>query len=78
MEKSAIKDIIYGSLFELMKNPKYYYYSTVGAGYSHLTEEGEKALVEYMSLMLYKLHESENAELDTRAKNLVIKGLKGE
>ena len=78
MEKQAIKDIMFGGLAELMKNRKYYYYSNIGNGYCHFTDDGVVALIEYMNLIGAKLYEAETAELDKRAKDLVIKGLKGE
>ena len=78
MEKDAIKDMMFGGLTELMKNRKYYYYSSIGIGYCHFTDDGVKVLAEYMNLMGAKLHEAEEAELNKRAKDLVIKGLKGE
>ena len=78
MDKQAIKDVMFGGLSELMKNRKYYYFSSVGSNYCHFTEDGQKALQEYMTLMGAKLCEAEEAELNRRAKDLVIKGLKGE
>jgi len=78
MDKQAIKDVMFGGLSELMKNRKYYYFSAVGTNYCHFTEDGQKALQEYMTLMGAKLCEAEEAELNRRAKDLVIKGLKGE
>ena len=51
MDKSAVKDLIFGGLHELMKNRKYYYYSTVGQNYSHWTDEGKEALAEYLQIM---------------------------
>lgn len=78
MEKDAIKDMMFGGLTELMKNRKYYYHSSVGSSYCHFTDDGIKALAEYMNIMGAKLYEAEEAELTKRAKDLVIKGLKGE
>jgi hypothetical protein len=78
MEKDAIKDIMFGSLVELMRDRKYYYFSSVGPTYCHFTDEGKEALLEYMNLMGAKLYEAEEASLNKRAKELVIKGLKGE
>jgi hypothetical protein len=78
MDKEAIKEVIFGGLIELTKNRKYYYYSSIGINYCHFTEDGQKALAEYMNLMGAKLCEAEEAELNRRAKELVIKGLKGE
>lgn len=78
MDKQAVKDLVFGGLHELMKDRKYYYHSSVGQSYSYWTEEGKEALHEYMNIMGWKLKEAEEAELNRRAKDLVVKGLKGE
>jgi hypothetical protein len=61
-----------------MNNRTYYYHSSVGQQYSHWTDEGQKALAEYMNLIGYKIIETEEAILNQRAKELVLKGLKDE
>jgi len=78
MDKQAIKDIIFGGLVELMRDRRYYHHSSVGLNYCHFTEAGTKALSDYMNIMCAKLYEAEEKELDQRAKDMVIKGLKGE
>lgn len=78
MDKQAVKDTIFGGLHELMRNRHYYYHSGVGSSYSHWTEEGKLALVEYMNVMGYKLMEAEENDLRKRSKEMVMKGLKGE
>ena len=78
MNKGALKDFLYGGLAEIMNNRQYYYKSGSGQGYSHFTEEGEQALVEYMNLVSWKMIEAENNELNARSKEIVLKGLKGE
>jgi hypothetical protein len=78
MNKQAIKDVVYGGLLELMNNRTYFYKSPVGSDYSHWTDEGQKALTEFMGFMAGKMVKAEEAELDRRAKEMVIKGLKGE
>jgi hypothetical protein len=78
MDSNAIKELMYGGVKELMNNRTYYYYSNVGQNYSHWTEEGQQALAEYMNLMGYKMLEIEEASLNQRAKELVLKGLKGD
>ena len=78
MDSESIKELIYGSIKELSKNRKYYYHSPVGINYSHWTADGLLALAEFTSLMSHKIHEAELIELDKRAKELVVKGLKGE
>jgi len=69
---------MYGGINELMHNRKYYYHSAVGADYSHWTEDGEEALKVFMNMIGHKMMQAEEAELNQKAKDLVIKGLKGE
>ncbi len=76
MQKGAIKDLVYGGLEEIINNRNYYYHSSVGFGYSHLTDEGKIALCEFMDLMAYKIKEAEDADLDRRAKQQVLDQLK--
>jgi hypothetical protein len=76
MDKGAIKDLVYGGLSELMCNRQYYYKSSVGSAYGHWTEEGRTALCEFMNLVSIKIHDAELAELDARAKEMVINQLK--
>lgn len=78
MDKQAVKDLMFGGINELMHDRKYYYHSTVGQTYSHWTDEGKDALVEYMTIMGWKLKEAEEHELRERSKEMIIKGLKGE
>jgi len=78
MDRSAIKDFIYGGLTELVRDRKYYYHSSAGSTYSHLTEEGRVALVEYMEMVSWKMLEVERTDIDKRAKEMVLSGLKGE
>ncbi len=76
MQKGAIKDLCYGGLEELLNNNRYYYHSSVGAGYSHLTEEGKEAVVEFMNMIAWKIKEANDLDLDQRAKKQVLDQLK--
>jgi len=76
MEKSAIKDIVYGGLEEIINNRRYYYASSMSFGYSHFTDEGKEAVIEFLDLMSQKMRESENADLENRARQQIIDGLK--
>ena len=78
MDKDAVKNLIFGGVCELMRDRRYYYRSSIGANYCHFTDLGEVALKEFMSQMAEVIHRAEEAELDKRAKEMVIKGLKGE
>ena len=77
MQKGAIKDLIYGGIEEILNNRNYYYHSSVGAGYSHLTDEGKEAVAEFMNLMAWKIKEANEADLEKRAKQQVMDALKG-
>ena len=77
MQKSAIKDLCYGGLMELINNRNYYYHSSIGADYSHLTDDGKVAIVEFMDLIAFKMKQAEDRELDLRAKRQVMESLKG-
>lgn len=78
MDRGVIKELMYGGIQELMRNRKYYYRSSVGANYSHWTDEGRVALAEYTNIMACKMLEAEEAEIRQKAKEMVIQGLKGE
>ena len=78
MEKDAVKAIMYGGINELMNNRDYYHRSSVGSKYSTWTEKGMSVLMEYTLEMTQRIQDAEDKALDRRAKELVIKGLKGE
>jgi hypothetical protein len=50
----------------------------VGASYSHLTDAGKQAVTEFMDMIAWKIKEANEADLDRRAKEMVLKELKGE
>lgn len=76
MQKGAIKDLCYGGIEELLNNNRYYYHSSVGAAYSHLTDEGKAAMVEFMDMIAWKIKEANEVDLDRRAKEQVLAELK--
>ena len=77
MEKQAIKELMYGGIKELMNNRSYYHTSSVGRHYSGFTESGREALYEFVTDMAGYITEAENKALDQRAKDMVVKELKG-
>jgi hypothetical protein len=81
MNREAIKDLIYGGILELMHNRNYYYagYASISSpSFGCWTDEGKKALSEFMGSMAYLMLKAEIEELDRRAKDLVFKHLKGD
>ena len=77
MQKGAIKDLVYGGMEELINNPRYYYHSSVGSNYSRFTDEGKEAVAEFMDIMAWKIRESNESDLELRAKERVLAALKG-
>lgn len=77
MNRTAIKDVMYGGVMEIMRNRQYYYQSSVGSVYNHFTDEGREALQEFFNVMGGKMMEAEHDDLNQRAKDLVLKELKG-
>ena len=78
LEKNAVKDLFYGGIMEILKNREYYYNSGIGSDYNHFTERGKEAMDAYLRSMSVMILKAEEESLNKRAKELVIKGLKGE
>ena len=78
MDKGAVKDLVFGGLMELQRNRAYYYYSGVGSAYSYWTEDGKEAVAEFMKEMAPLMRQADELELDKRAKEMVLKELKGD
>ena len=76
MEKGALKHLIYGGIEEILRDRRYYYYSSVGENYSHWTEEGREAVAEFMANMAYKIRAAEEADLERRAREQTMAALK--
>jgi len=77
MEKQAIKELLYGGIKELMNNGSYYYKSSIGRQYSNFSDRGREALNDFVTDMAGFIIEAENKDLDQRAKDMVVKELKG-
>lgn len=78
MDKQALKNILYGSIVELTSDRKYFHKSNIDAKYSYWTDDGEKVVMEILRDWTVKMIEEEKRSLDKQAKELVLKGLKGE
>ena len=78
MDREMVKDVFYGGIVELMDNRKYYYSSGVSHNYNHWTEDGKKALHDFVSFMTVQIAQAEEEEMDRRSKEFVLKTLKGD
>ena len=76
MSHDLFKRQIYAGLVEILHDKKYFYHSNFGDRHCKFTEEGEKALLEYFTMMGPWIYDKEKQELDKRAKALVVEELK--
>ena len=77
MDKKFLKDVTYGALLEIVNNPDYYYYSPIGKAYSHFSDEGKQAIVDFAEIFAYNMLEARDAEDEQRSRDIVLKELKG-
>lgn len=70
--------MLYGSLNEFGQNSNFYYRSAMGSQYSHFTEKGRDSALQFLELWIHMIAEIEDADLNKRAKQMVIDNLKGE
>lgn len=78
LDKRAVKELLYGGINEIIQNREFYYNSGISNTYNHFTEAGKAAMDAYMKQMVNMMLEAEEESLNKRAKELVVKGLKGE
>ena len=77
MDKGAIKQLMYGGIKELMNDRRFYYNSSMGKNYSYFTDAGKVAVYEFVTEIASYITDAENADLDKRAKEMMINDLKG-
>jgi hypothetical protein len=69
-------DMIKGSLTAVIEDRKYFYHSTTGPNYSHLTDEGEELLIKSMNTLLPLLADAKHRDINERAKQITLDSLK--
>ena len=74
--KHILHKQIYAGLFEIIKDKQCYYHSTVSRDYSHLTEQGKEAVINWLEMTAFEMLKLEEDELDQRAKKLMWDELK--
>ena len=76
IKRSMNKDMVYGSLTELVKNKQVWHESTVSPEYSHLTEDGKDAIVHVIEEMFRGLQVINQQEIKEEAKRQTMESLK--
>ena len=78
MRKTAVKDQLYGAIIEMMNNREYFYKSNIGKTheYSHWTEDGREALMEFLEGHTRQMLLAEEKLIKERAKEMTFEALK--
>ena len=77
MLRRDVEKMIMGSIKEILRDRQYFYHSTVGPDYCHLTEEGNRAIIDLVNILGSRLLKAEAEEDVERSKQLVLNELKG-
>ena len=70
------KDMIYGSLMELVKNSRVWHESSVSPEYSHLTDDGKKAIIHVVEDMFRGMQTIQRQEIKEEAMRQTLDALK--
>lgn len=76
MRSRDAEKMIIGSIKELVKDQRYFYYSNVGPDYCHLTDEGKSALTDMINVLGSRMLIAIEKEDIERSKQLVLDELK--
>jgi hypothetical protein len=77
MKTQDIEKLLIGSIKELLQDPKYFYQSTVGPDYCHLTQVGNDVILETVNILGSRLLLAMMQEDVERSKQMVLDNLKG-
>ena len=76
LAQEANKDVVYGALQGLIKNPKLWHTSQVGREYCNLTESGREVIVDLVQDLMRTMDVLERKALDERAKEITFETLR--
>lgn len=76
MDKTAVKDVFYAGIKELLSNSSFYYHSTISS-YCQTTEAGDAAILDFIKIMAPVIMDADREDLNKRAKEMVLENLKG-
>lgn len=76
IRRSMHKDMIYGSLMELVKNSRVWHESSVSPEYSHLTDDGKDAIIHVVEELFRGMQSIHNQEVKEEAKRQTLAALK--
>jgi hypothetical protein len=77
MKTQDIEKLLIGSIKEVLQDPKYFYQSTVGPDYCHLTAVGNDVILETVNILGSRMLLAMMLEDVERSKQMVLDNLKG-
>lgn len=77
MRTQDVEKMMVGSIKEILKDRNYFYYSTIGPDYCHLTEQGKEAILDIINILGSRLAVAIEKEDIERSKKLMLDELKG-
>ena len=77
MRTKDVEKMMVGSIKEILKDRDYFYYSSVGPEYCHLTDQGKKAILDIINVLGSRLAVAIEKEDIERSTQLVLNELKG-
>jgi len=77
MKTQDIEKILIGGLKEILQDSAYFYKSTAGPEYCHLTDAGKEVILETVNILGSRMLVSMALEDIERSKQLVLDNLKG-
>ena len=77
MKTQDIEKLLIGSIKEVLQDPKYFYQSTVGPDYCHLTEVGNDVILETVNILGSRMLLAMALDDVERSKQMVLDNLKG-
>lgn len=76
MRSKDVEKMMVGSIKELLQDSKYFYHSTVGHDYCHLTDQGKEAVLDLVNIFGGRFIKAMADEDVERSKRLVLEELK--
>jgi|TARA_R110000803_G_scaffold172119_2_gene235039 hypothetical protein len=77
MDKPLLRLTVYAALLDLVSDPDYYYHSSVGKEYSHFSDKGKQAIVDFVEIFAHTMLEVKHEEDIERSKGILLSELKG-
>lgn len=73
--KTPLDKQVYVGLIEILKDHRLYYNSPIGVEYDGFTEDGQKAVMEFITIMAPHMIKHYKQDLNKIAKEMVINGI---